>query len=44
MNIAKMRRKHVLKYLNHKMQDMAEEHELLQLAAPLLLGRDLNPK
>ena len=44
MNIAKMRRKCVLKCLNPKMQDMAEEHELFQSAAPLCLGRDSNQK
>jgi len=44
MNIAKMRRKRVLKCLNPKMQDMAEEHDLFQSAAPMLFGQGFESK
>ena len=39
--ISKIRRKRVLKALNPKMQDMADEGELFQTAAPLLCARTL---
>ena len=44
LHLAKMRRKCILRCLNPKMQDMAEEQELFQSAAPLLFGQGFESK
>ena len=44
LHLAKMRRKRILRCLNPKMQDMAEEQELFQSAAPLLFGQGFESK
>ena len=44
LHIAKMRRRRVLKSLNPRMQDMAEEDELFKSSAPLLFGQGFESK